>query len=192
MMDSYTLLTIAIVTAIILLFVGGVLGWLFSNRQRTKRLRKQFGTEYERVVHEIGDKRQAEDELEARHKRVKSLDIRPLSSEEREHFVEAWQSIQARFVDEPVVAVRKANQLITEVMQTRGYPVVDFEQRAADLSVEHADVVKHYRAARAIVDKNGQHEISTEELRQAMVHYRTLFAELVEVEEIQSKEAIPA
>lgn len=191
-MDNYTLLGVAVVAAIVLLLVGGVVGWVFARRQRTRRLRKQFGAEYERLVNKVGDRREAEDELEARHQRVDSLDIRSLSSGEREHFIEAWQVIQTRFVDEPATAVKKAGQLITEVMQTRGYPVAEFEQRAADLSVGHADVVKHYRAARAIVNKNGQYEITTEELRQAMVHYRTLFAELVEVEDVEHKEAISA
>ncbi len=192
-MDNLTLLiSIIVVLAIGVLLVGAVLGWVFARRQRTKHLRQQFGPEYDRVVHEAGDRDEAEAELEARQERIKSLDIQPLSPDERDHYVEAWQSIQVRFVDQPVEAVEEANQLVTEVMQTRGYPMADFDQRLADLSVEHAEVIKNYRAARAIAQKNKQGEASTEELRQAMVHYRVLFAELVGAPDIQKKEAVAA
>jgi cytoskeletal protein RodZ len=188
-MDSFTLLIIALVAAIFLL-VGGVLGWVFAHQQRTKRLRQQFGSEYEQVVSEVGDRSEAEEELEARQKRVNSFDIRPLSPEEREQFVEEWQSVQARFVDEPDTSVQRANRLITEVMRTRGYPMVNFEQRAADLSVNYGEVVKNYRAGHDIARRSEQEEAGTEELRQAMVHYRALFAELIEVQEFKEKEAI--
>lgn len=192
-MDNLTLLiSIIVVLAIGVLLVGAVLGWVFARRQRTKHLRRQFGPEYDRVVREAGDRDEAEAELEARQERIKSLDIHPLSPDERDHYVEAWQSIQVRFVDQPAEAVEEANQLVTEVMQTRGYPMVDFDQRMADLSVEHAEVIKNYRAARAIAQKNKQGEASTEELRQAMVHYRGLFAELVGAPDIQKKEAVAA
>lgn len=187
-MDSSTLLLTVAVAAIVLILIGGVLGWIFAGRQRTKRLRQQFGSEYDRVISEVGGKREAEDELQARQKRVESLDIQPLSPEETDRFVKEWQTIQARFVEEPAVAVRKANQLITEVMRRRGYPMADFDQELhQNIVVVSAGVVRNYRAARAIVQKNGQQEISTEELRQAMVHYRALFADLVGVQEIEKR-----
>jgi hypothetical protein len=154
-----------------------------SRRRRSEELREHFGPEYERAVDQYGDKQKAEAELAAREKRVRSLDIRPLAPDERDRFAAAWQRAQARFVDEPSKAIADADRLVKEVMQARGYPVGDFEQRAADISVDHPDVVTNYRAAREIADRNDGGKATTEDLRQAMVHYRSLFEELLETAE---------
>ena len=175
--------TITIVTAIVLvLVIGGLLGMLFARRQRTKRLQERFGPEYDRTVREVGDQRRAEDELEARLGHVKALEIRPLSAQETENFTREWQLAQAEFVDEPLAALQKANQLIKEVMSTKGYPVDDFEQRAADISVDYPDLVIDYRELRAIATKGDDEAVTTEEMRQAMVHARALFEHLVQPE----------
>ncbi len=175
--------TITIVVAIILLLViGGLLGVLFTRRQRTKRLQERFGPEYDRTVGEVGDQRRAEDELEARLNHVKALEIHPLSAEETERFTREWQFAQAEFVDEPLTALQKANQLIKEVMSIKGYPVDDFEQRAADISVDYPNLVIDYRELRAIATKGVDEDVTTEEMRQAMVHARALFENLVQPE----------
>src|SRR5258705_4738736 len=132
-MDTTNTITI-IIAVIVLLVIGGLLGMVFTRRQRTKRLQERFGPEYDRTVREVGDQRRAEDELEARLGHVKALEIRPLSIEETERFTREWQLTQAEFVDEPLAAVQKANRLLREVMSVKGYPVNDFEQRAADIS----------------------------------------------------------
>jgi hypothetical protein len=131
-------------------------------------------------VDQYGDQRKAEAELAAREKRVRKLEIRPLRPAEHSRFAEAWQKTQARFVDEPSQAVRDADALVKEVMQARGYPVGDFEQRAADVSVDHPNVVLNYRGAHDIVARNNSGNATTEDLRQALVHYRSLFEELLE------------
>src|SRR5205823_5284050 len=118
-------------------------------------------------------------QLERRRERVEKLDIRPLASSDRERFGERWRSVQAQFVDDPSAATRVADELVAEVMQARGYPVGDFEQRAADVSVDHPLVVEHYRSAHALAVKNERNEVETEELRQALVHYRMLFDDLL-------------
>jgi len=146
-------------------------------------LRKRFGPEYDRVISERGDARQAESELAARQKRVDTFDIRPLEAAERDHFIDAWRATQARFVDAPAEAINDADRLVSEVMQARGYPVGDFDQRAADVSVDHPIVVENYRAARAIAVANQRGDASTEDLRQAIVHYRALFEDLLETRE---------
>lgn len=180
-MDTTNTITIVIVV-VVLLVLGGLLGMLFTRRQRTKRLQDQFGPEYERTVSEIGNRRQAEDELEARLDHVQSLEIRPLSAEETERFRREWLAAQAQFVDEPLAAVQKANRLIKEVMNARGYPVDDFERRAADISVDYPDLVRDYRELHAIATKGDDEDVTTEEMRQAMVHARALFEDLVQPE----------
>ena len=171
-----------IVAAVILLVIGGLLGVLFARRQRTKRLQDKFGSEYERTLNETGDQRQAENELEARLEHVKSLEIRPLSADEIDRFTGEWQSTQTEFVDEPLVSIQKADRLIREVMKARGYPVEDFEQRAADISVDYPDLVVDYRGLHLIAVKDDEDEVSTEEMRQAMIHGRALFEDLVKKE----------
>ena len=172
--------TTLIIAAVIVLIVGGLLGMALLRLQRTRRLRDRFGPEYNETVNRVGDKRQAEDELEGRLARVQDLNIRELSAEEVNRFALEWQSIQAEFVDEPLAAVQKANRLIKEVMRTRGYPVEDFEQRAADISVDYPDLVINYRELHAIAAKG--EKIDTEEMRQAMVHGRNLFENLIQSE----------
>ena len=181
--------TLTVVTIVILAVVAAVVGWTLMRRQRTESLRRQFGPEYEYTLEEIGDQRRAEEELEERQKRMKALEIHPLSTGQRGQFAEAWRVTQARFVDEPVVAVREADRLITEVMEARGYPVGDFEQQAADISVDHPAVVTNYRAAHDIALLNERGEATTEDLRQAMVHYRFLFEDLLHTEESEREVA---
>ena len=180
-MDTTNTITI-IIAVIVLLVIGGLLGMVFTRRQRTKRLQERFGSEYDRTVREVGDQRRAEDELEARLGHVKALEIRPLSAQETERFTREWQLAQAEFVDEPLAALQKANQLIKEVMSTKGYPVDDFEQRAADISVDYPDLVIDYRELRAIATKGADEAVTTEEMRQAMVHARALFENLIQPE----------
>jgi hypothetical protein len=180
-MDTNTTV-VAIIAAVVLLVIGGYLGVVFSRRQRSRRLRDQFGPEYERILNEVGDEKEAEEELEARIDHVKSLDIRSLSEEETERFTHEWRSTQAKFVDHPVAAIQEADQLIKEVMSAKGYPVEDFEQRAADISVDYPDLVTNYRGMREITTRSEQEDVGTEEIRQAMLHSRALFEELVGTE----------
>lgn len=175
-MDSQTIILIG---AAIVIFALAVVSWMLWRRKRTAHLRDRFGPEYDRAVTAAGDPRQAEAGLADRAKRVEKLQLRTVSAEDRDRFAEAWRRVQARFVDDPPGAVSEGDSLIQEVMKTRGYPVGDFEQRAADLSVDHAEVVQNYRAAREIALRNQKGEASTEDLRQALVHYRSLFDELL-------------
>ena len=186
--NTTTIVIFAGVLAVILVALGLiVLLW----RRRSRRLQEQFGPEYKHAVRKYGDARKAEAELAAREKRVRKLEIRPLTQDEQSRFAEVWKKAQARFVDEPSKAVGEADGLIKEVMQTRGYPVGDFDQRAADVSVDHPNVVTNYRRGREIAARNKSGDATTEDLRHAMMHYRSLFEELVEVEEpVTSKEAI--
>jgi hypothetical protein len=174
--------TTAVVVLIVLalLVLGGVV-FAFSRRKQTEHLRERFGPEYERAAEELGSQRKAEAELRNREKRVDKLEIRPLNPADHDRFASAWRSVQAHFVDDPSAAVRDAEDLVKKVMQARGYPVSHFEQRSADISVDHPRVVENYRAARDIADRNGQGKASTEDMRQAMVHYRILFEDLLEV-----------
>jgi hypothetical protein len=171
---------IAIVIAVAVLVAAGIAIWLFGRKRRTERLRTQFGgAEYTRAMKEGGSRRQAEAALDKRAERVERLHIRPLASVDRARFVESWGRIQARFVDGPGSAIKDADQLLGDVMSTRGYPVSDFEQRAADISVDHPLVLDNYRIAHQSALRQTRGEASTEDLRQAMIHYRTLFEELV-------------
>jgi hypothetical protein len=171
---------IVIGIAIVIMVAVGIAIWLFTRKRRTERLRTQFGgAEYTRAVEEGGSRRKAEAALDERAERVEGLHIRPLAPGDRARFVETWGRVQARFVDGPGVAVTDADQLLGDVMSTRGYPVSDFEQRAADISVDHPLVLENYRAAHLSAVRQTQGKASTEDLRQAMIHYRTLFEELV-------------
>ena len=178
-MDNSTMIAVVV---IILLVVGGLVAIPFFRRQRTKRLQQRFGPEYERTVKELGDQRTAESALEERVVHVRSLEIHSLSAEEVERFTGEWKLVQAEFVDEPLSAIQKANRLIKEVMNARGYPVNDFEQRAADISVDYPDLVADYRGLHAIAVQGDDENITTEELRQAMIHGRALFEKLVQQE----------
>jgi hypothetical protein len=169
-----------IILVIVLLVAIGAVAWIVMQRKRSDDLRERFGPEYQRTVDELGDPRRAESELAAREKRVGKFDIRPLTPREHERFTQAWHDTQSHFVDEPTAAIKQAERLVTDLMRTRGYPMSDFDQRAADISVDHPDVVENYRAARAIAIANERESASTEQLRQALVHYRELFEDLLE------------
>jgi len=171
---------IALAVAVIL--VVAVLAWLFVRRRRTTtaELRQRFGPEYEQAVREHGSERRAEAQLADREKRVERLKLRDLDPTERERFSGQWHSLQSRFVDDPKGAVTEADELVSLLMQTRGYPVADFNQRAADVSVDHPRVVANYRSAHEIALRLGKGEASTEDLRTATIHYRSLFEELVQ------------
>ena len=177
---ALTTTELALIIALALIVVTGIAAWLFLRKRRTEKLRSRFGeTEYDRAVKEGGSRRHAEAGLKERTERVGSLNIRPLAPGDRARFVESWRRIQARFVDGPGGAVTEADQLLGDVMSTRGYPVSDFEQRAADISVDHPLVLENYRTAHEIAVRQTQGKANTEDLRQAMIHYRTLFEELV-------------
>lgn len=168
------------IIAIIVVVLAVVAVALFYLRmRRSRKLRERFGPEYERAVSEAGSTR-AEAKLERIEKRVRKYDIHPLDAAARERYLEQWRVVQARFVDDPNGTVGEADRLLSEVMAARGYPVADFEQQAADLSVNHARVVEHYRAGHAIAQRHVQGQASTEDLRQALIHYRELFQELVQ------------
>jgi hypothetical protein len=176
---------VIVVAALIVLALGA---WLVMARQRRERLRGRFGPEYDRAVSEHGSRRGAEAELARREQQRERLDIVPLAPDARERYSESWREIQTGFVDEPEQALTKADRLVTEVMRERGYPMDEFDQRVADLSVDHADVVEHYRAAHTIQLASEAGDASTEDLRQAVVHYRALFEELLETRESEPEE----
>jgi hypothetical protein len=176
-MNTTTLVIVAIVVVMAALAVA----WMYTMKRRRERLRSRFGPEYDRTLRDTGSERRAEAVLADREQRVSSYHIRALREEERARLSDAWRRIQAKFVDDPAAAVTEADVLVNEVMTTRGYPMADFDRRAEDLTVEHANVVHHYRAARDIAARHSKHQASTEDLRQALVHYRELFADLLEV-----------
>jgi hypothetical protein len=177
-MDTQTMTFLAVV--ILALVAVGV--WLYSRKRQSERLIQRLGPEYGRTVDELGSRTKAESELRERENRVKKLDIVPLAPEEAARFSQAWKTLQGRFVDNPKGVLIEADQLVRELMQLRGYPMGDFERRAADISVDHPAVVDHYRAAQAIAMRDRRGEADTEELRRAVVHYRALFDELLEVD----------
>jgi hypothetical protein len=183
--------TAAIVAIVVIaLVVAAIAVVLTIKTRRSQRLRTRFGPEYSRALEETGSKAQAEAKLEKLERRVDHFDLKPLTPVVRANFVAAWQKIQARFVDDPKIAVTEADKLIQEIMAARGYPVTDFEQRAADISANHPLIVEHYRAGHDIAREHSKGRATTEDLRQAMIHYRTLFAELAgEPELIRSKTA---
>ena len=183
-------LIIGLIIGLTAILGGGITAWLFLRKHRSERLRTQFGgSEYDRAVKEDGNRRHAEAGLKERTARVESLNIRPLAPSDRARFVESWSRVQARFVDGPGGAVTEADQLLRDVMSTRGYPVSDFEQRAADISVGHPLVIENYRTAHAIAVRQTQGQANTEDLRQAMIHYRTLFDELLGEPELTGEKA---
>jgi hypothetical protein len=185
-MDTTNIILIAL-AVISILIIGGFLGIVFERRQRTKRLRKKFGPEYERTLNELGDRRQAEHELSARIEHVDALDIRPLSEDEIEIFTSRWQATKAEFVDEPLPALQKAERLISEVMLAKGYPLEEFEQQAADISVDYPDLVTDYRELHLIAVKDAEDEVSTEEMRRAMIHGHALFDKLIEGDDVAER-----
>jgi hypothetical protein len=179
-LSAVTTTQLAILICIVAMLAVGMAVLITIRKRRTERLRAQFGgSEYTRAVREGGSKRHAEATLDERAQRVERLQIRPLAATDRARFVESWARVQARFVDGPGGAVTDADQLLGDVMSTRGYPVSDFEQRVADISVDHPLVLDSYRAAHHNAVRQARGQASTEDLRQAMIHYRTLFEELV-------------
>jgi cytoskeletal protein RodZ len=169
-----------VLIAIAVVSVLAVVVWQALARRRTGRLQQQFGSEYDRTLTTADSKRDAEAELQAREERRHQLEIRPLSQGARDRYLQSWQSVQAQFVDDPRGAVASADSLIKSVMAERGYPVEDFEQRAADISVDHPQVVENYRQGHRLARASADGRDSTEDLRQAMRHYRALFDDLVE------------
>ena len=184
-MDTTTWVVVIVLVALVLL---GVVLWLAMMRRRSEQLREVYGPEYDRTVEESEDRRAAESELVERQKRVEEFDIRPLDPAERTRFASRWIAVQSRFVDDPKSALGEADELVTEVMSERGYPMDEFEQRAADVSVDHPEVVEHYHAAHHVYLANDRGEASTEDLRQGVVHYRALFEELLETREEATEE----
>jgi len=172
-----------IALAAVAILIIAVLAWLYVRKRRstTANLRKKFGPEYDRAVLVHGAGRKAEAKLEDREKRVEKLNIRDLDPIEHERFSKRWESVQSRFVDSPKGAVTEADDLVSSLMKARGYPVSDFDQRAADISVDHPRVVENYRSGHEIALRVGKDEATTEELRTAMIHYRSLFEELVQM-----------
>jgi hypothetical protein len=169
-----------VVVAVVVIVVIALAVWAAMRKRRTESLRQQFGSEYDRTVEETGGARDAESELEERRRRREELDIRPLAPGARQRYADEWRAVQARFVDDPSGAVTQADTLVTQVMRERGYPMDDFDQRAADVSVDHPGVVGDYRAAHDISTRSADGDAETEDLRQAMVHYRALFEDLLE------------
>jgi hypothetical protein len=183
-MNTGLLITILVIVVIVLLVAV-----LLGQRRRSQRLQQQFGPEYQRTVARTGDQRTAEADLAGRQQRRQQLHIIALDPAARDRYLEAWRVTQGRFVDDPAAATREADILVAQVMRDRGYPVDDFEQRAADVSVDHPQVAENYRAAHAVHQANEQGLASTDDLRQAFVHYRSLFAQLLDVEGDDRKEA---
>ena len=170
--------------ALAVILAVAVLAWLYVQRRRrttTAELHQRFGPEYQLAVGEHGSERRAQAQLTAREKRVDKLKIRDLDPAQRELFSGQWQALQSRFVDDPKGAVKEADALVSTLMQARGYPVADFSQRAADISVDHPRVVANYRSAHEIALRLEKGEANTEDLRTATIHYRALFNELVQV-----------
>jgi hypothetical protein len=196
-------LVVAAVAVVVILIVAALLSSTrqqSQKRQRSEQLRERFGPEYERTLAEKGDARQTDKELTARQKRVSQLHIHALAAEEGQHFAEEWQAVQMGFVDDPSIAVRDADALVGRVMDARGYPEGDFEQRFADVSVDHPTTLGQYRAAHEITLRHAQGQASTEDLRQAMLNDHTLFTELLDAPgavevvpdaEVPAVEAVP-
>ena len=181
-----------ILLAAVVILVIAVLAWLYVRKRRsiTASLRQRFGPEYERAVQKHGSERKAEAKLTDRQERVEKLKIRDLDPTERQRFSKQWESVQSRFVDSPKEAVEEADDLVSSLMKTRGYPVSDFDQRAADISVDHPWVVENFRSAHEIALRVGKNGASTEDLRTAMIHYRSLFEELVQIPTIVERKKV--
>ena len=179
---SPTIIIIAVV--VIVVIMGIIMAPMFARRRKSQKFQNKYGPEYDRTVQSAGNEKKAQAELKDRQKHVDTLNIRPLSVSERDRYQAEWTAIQAKFVDQPGQATVEADHLIMEVMKVRAYPVSDFDQRAADISVNYPTLVSNYRAAREIAIKNEKHSASTEELRQALIYYRSLFDELLKEETV--------
>ncbi|PWU10105.1 MAG: hypothetical protein C5B51_05105 [Terriglobia bacterium] len=179
--------TSLIILIVAVVVVAGVV-WYLLRQQRSKKLRSHFGPEYDHALRQYGDRQKAEDALLARQNRIEKIHVHPLSAHERERFGEQWHLVQSRFVDDPAGSIREADRLVCDVMIARGYPMVEFERRAEDLSVDHPQVVRNFRSAHAIAQRHEKGEASTEDLRQALVYYRDLFDELLEAHTMGARE----
>jgi hypothetical protein len=175
--------------AVVVVLAVAAVVWTYMQRQRRIRLRDRFGPEYDRALRETGAPDKADAVLEARTRRVERLKIRPLAREQAQSFEREWRRVQGMFVDDPDGAVAAADRLVTEVMAARGYPIDDFDTRAADLSVDHPRVVENYRIARALALRRERREAGTEELRQAVVNYRVLFNDLLDIQDRENRRA---
>jgi hypothetical protein len=182
-MNLTTLNPVMLIIIVGVVLAIGVALWMYMRKQRTDKLRSRFGPEYNKAVGEHRDRAHAESELEKRAKRVAKFDIHPLKPEECSRYTADWLREQSLFVDDPQAAVNHADALVQNVMQRRGYPVGDFDQNAADLSVDHPRVVENYRVAHEIALREGRGPGATEDLRKAMVSYRVLFEDLLETAE---------
>jgi len=177
-MNTNAIVIIAVLAVAVIVAIAVAI-WLAAKKRRTEQLRSKFGPEYNRVARSEGDAAKAESVLLERQKRVKKLDIKPLTTEQRNEFADEWERAQAEFVDDPSGAVVHADALVQEVMKVRGYPIVDFDQRVADVSVDHPAVAQNYRLAHDIATRHKNEEVGMEKLREAMLHYRALFADLL-------------
>jgi hypothetical protein len=176
-MDTEMWIAVAIAVAVVLI---AVFAWVAMSKRRTTVLREEFGPEYDRTLSDREDRRAAESELAERRARRDRLAIRPLEPAARARYIEQWNQVQSRFVDQPALALAQADELVSAVMRDRGYPMDDFDQRAADVSVDHPVVVENYRHAHRISGRVGSNQATTEDMRQGLVHYRALFAELLD------------
>ena len=188
-MDTQLMIVVGIIVLVLVLVAVGI--WAYAKMSRSRRLKAKFGPEYDHTVARLRNRELAETELQDRERRVKGFHIVPLSKQDDIRYRESWSATQGFFVDDPKGAVEKADRLVHEVMTKRGYPVTNFEQVAADLSVEYPAVVTHYRAACRIAENSRKGSAKTEELRQALVHYRALFEELLEGTEGATLEPMP-
>jgi len=185
-MPTWETILIAVFAVLAVALLIGAVGYAM-NRRRTQRLRQHYGSEYERLVSQTGGQKEAEKELIAREQQREKLDIVPLAPAARSDFTTRWNQVQTAFVDNPTTAVGVADRLVTDVMRERGYPVDNFDQRAADISVDHPQIVDNYRAAHAVHLSQQHGEVSTEQQREAFVHYRALFEKLLETTPQEAK-----
>lgn len=190
-MDTMNTQTWIIISLVVVIALIAVAAYLLYQKKQSHRLEQRFGPEYGRAVEALGSRTKAESELKTREKRVEHLNIVPLVPAEAARFTQAWKELQGSFVDNPKGVVARADRLVRELLLKRGYPMGDFESRAADISVDHPGVVNNYRAAQAIAARDQRGEADTEELRKAVVHYRALFDELLEVSEAK-QQVMPA
>jgi len=187
MLDTQTLILLAAVAVAFMALVA----WFIYQRVQSQKLQQRFGPEYGRTVDRLGSQTKAEAELRARERRVEKFNIVPLAPAEAARFRQAWNVLQSHFVDDPKGAVVQADALVRELMLKRGFPMGDFERRAADISVDHPVVVENYRAAQGIAERAARGEADTEELRNAVVHYRAIFNELLEVGDMKQDVTTP-
>jgi len=185
-MDTGVIVAIIVVAALVV--IGGLAYWQ-SQRKKSEKLQRDFGPEYDRALSETGSRKDAERELEERRKRVEGLKLRDLSREEQVRYAEEWRGIEARFVDDPRATLSGADRMARQLMVDIGYPMADAEQQAADLSVHHSSAVEHYRTAHVVMQKGDNGEASTEDIRQAMVHYRAVVAELLPNASVKREDA---